>query len=81
MWWLWLLCIETSIARFSNNSEIEQVLETEFIYVEPRAYAHKAKEYLVVRQDYPKVYKHFTVDGKLIRKGLLPDPWGHMAYL
>lgn len=81
MWWVLLLCLQSCFGWFSNNSEIEQILETEIIYLEPRSFAHKAKEFLVVRQEYAKVYKHFTSDGKLIKKGLLPDQWGHMAYL
>jgi len=61
--WLLLCYMKYCMSAFSNNSEIEETLETEIIYSEPQSFADKtsALEFLVVRQSYATRFQHFDL--------------------
>lgn len=57
----------------SNNSEIEQKLETEFDLREPRSFQATNKEYLVVRINGFNKMSHYTPDGRFINTDDIPN--------
>ena len=77
-----VLSAQLCSGAFSNGSEIENRLETEIIFVSPRSFAHKTKEYLVTRQEYAEKFKQYTKEGNLVTERWLDkkDMWGLMAY-
>ena len=79
---VFMISIQLCHGAFSNNSEIENKMETEIIFAEPRSFAHKTKEYMVTRQDYAEKFKQYTKEGKLVSQRWLSknEMWGHMAY-
>jgi len=67
-----ILCLLVTLGDFpsslgaSNNSKIEQQLETEFELREPRSFQARNKEYLIVRSAGFNKISHFTPDGRYI---------------
>jgi hypothetical protein len=54
------------LSAISNNTLIEQQLETEFDLREPRSFSEFQSEYLVVRQIGFGIIHHYTPDGTYI---------------
>ena len=63
--WLILLGLYRIIA-ISNNTLIENQLETEFDLREPKTFASRNSEYLVVRNENFDTISHYTQDGTYI---------------